>query len=254
MKIRWFGTASVAIETESSKVLIDPFVPLPGSTVKTCLEDYMGYDEILLTHGHIDHILSIPDILEERNKHVRCTLTPAVTLLDKGVSKDQITAISPGDEFDIGDIHVTVFKGKHIRFDAKLIAETVADKRILKFKDNLLMIRKENSICIENGETVHYLIESEGKKIFLLGSLALDEDTSSPEGMDLAVLPYQGNSHIIDLALKAAYILKPKKIFLDHFDDTFPPISNSINTAQFTEETEGLCEAIIPIHKQIYTV
>nr|AGS53562.1 hypothetical protein [uncultured bacterium contig00062] len=71
------------------------------------------------------------------------------------------------------------------------------------------------------------------KHILLLGSLNLDDNTEYPEGPDLLILPFQGRSDIIEYAMTIIDKLRPKNVFLDHFDDTFPPISSSVNPQGF---------------------
>jgi hypothetical protein len=66
-----------------------------------------------------------------------------------------------------------------------------------------------------------------------MGSLNLDEDIEYPKSVDLFILPLQGRSGIGKYAIKFVERLKPKKILLDHFDDTFPPISSTVNTGRF---------------------
>jgi hypothetical protein len=66
-----------------------------------------------------------------------------------------------------------------------------------------------------------------------MGSLNLDDDTAYPIGVDLLILPLQGRSGISKYAMSFVEQLQPKKILLDHFDDTFPPISSAVNTKPF---------------------
>jgi L-ascorbate metabolism protein UlaG (beta-lactamase superfamily) len=94
-------------------------------------------------------------------------------------------------------------------------------------------MQKENRICVEAGETVVYDISTANKRILLLGSLNLDDNTEYPEGADLLILPFQGRSDISKYAAPFIDRLRPKKVLLDHFDDTFPPISSNVKTGPF---------------------
>ena len=233
MNIKWFGTASIAVEAENEKLLFDPFIPLAGSEHRVFEKDYSGYDRIFLTHGHIDHLSSIPEILKYTDAKVYCTKTPYHTLLKKGVRGENLVEINPGDSFGSNDFRITVYKGRHIRFDAKLVFSTVFSSRMVQHLRNIPYISKENRICRENEETVCYEIEAYGKSIFLMGSLGLDESTVYPESMDLLILPYQGSSKLPGKALAVTEKLRPHMILLDHYDDTFPPISGHIDTRDF---------------------
>ena len=99
--------------------------------------------------------------------------------------------------------------------------------------NNLQRIRKAGRGFDEAGETVVYDITVSGMKILLMGSLNLDENTKYPVGADLLILPFQGRSDINDYALGFIERLRPNKVMLSHFDDSFPPISSAVNTNKF---------------------
>lgn len=56
MKITWFGTASILLESEGEKLLFDPFVQLAGGSNPNSLEDFPADTDICITHGHVDHL------------------------------------------------------------------------------------------------------------------------------------------------------------------------------------------------------
>ena len=86
MEIKWHGTASIEMKNQTGRILFDPFVPLKGSDEPANIEDYDGIDDIFITHGHLDHIVSLPMIFQ-RNPNIRiyCTQTPYRTLVKKGI-------------------------------------------------------------------------------------------------------------------------------------------------------------------------
>ncbi|MDY3918216.1 MAG: MBL fold metallo-hydrolase [Candidatus Limivivens sp.] len=230
MKITWYGTASLSIETALSKILIDPFLTPRGSENRTSLQDFAGYDTILLTHGHLDHIQSIPKILEGNEAVVFCTATPAETLERKGVPGERIMEIQPGIQLAFRDIRVTVLKGKHIQYDRKLVEKTFLSWRMLRYAYRIPSMFFQNRAFRENGETVTYLLEAAGKSVLILGSMGLDEEEEYPEKVDILVLPFQG---MLDPSLPAAAVIdriRPGMVMLDHFDDAFPPFSKTVDT------------------------
>lgn len=230
MKITWFGTASLLIENEENRILLDPFLPLKGAENHPSLLDYQKEDSILITHGHIDHLGSIPKILLHADATVYCSAVPAAALEKKKVDGDQIVIIRPGDILLFGNIKTSVLPGKHIRFDSRLIRHTLCNPRILRYFPNFLSLLFHHHTYAEGNETLTYLIEANGKRILVLGSLALHETTEYPKYVDMLILPYQGSSDLVSAALSIIARIEPRTVLLDHFDDAFPPISRHIDT------------------------
>ncbi|MDO4489024.1 MAG: MBL fold metallo-hydrolase [Eubacteriales bacterium] len=237
MIVKWYGTASVSFETEQSRILFDPFVPIMGSKVRINKKDFSGYSDIFITHGHLDHILSIPKLIKggilSDNATIHCTKTPSNTLIKKGVREERIHGIKPGDRISSGEFEIEALKGKHIHFDKEIIRRTLLSPRILQYIYNVPGLFIENKICKENDETLAYVIKAEGRTILLLGSIGLREGVDYPAGVDLLVLPFQGATDLITPAMGVIEKIRPGSILLDHFDDTFPPISNSVCVNEF---------------------
>ena len=87
----------------------------------------------------------------------------------------------------------------------------------------------------ENGEILFYEVLCGGKRIQIMGSLNLADDVEYPTGADQLILPFQGRSDLAQYGLKIVQRLKPKEVLLDHYDDTFPPISADIDTTGFEQ-------------------
>lgn len=235
MKLQWYGTASISIDTNNEKILFDPFIPFKESNINIKLEDFLGYDKIFITHGHFDHIGSLELISKNQNLKIYCTQTPYNTLITKGISKEKLIKIKPGDIYTFGDennsIQIKVYQGKHIDYDKLVIGKILLTPRTYKYVKNALFINKENKRCPENNETVIYQICVEKKNIIIMGSLGLDKNTSYPINCDLLFLPYQGNKKLFEIAQNILNVLEPKQIVLTHYDDTFPPISKNVDTS-----------------------
>ena len=241
MKLKWLGTASILLEEDGRQLLFDPFIPINKKIFIPEMKELSSPEIILVTHGHLDHIVDIPAILKHSGGKtlVYCTAKPEETLISKGVDKKRIRRISPGDALDFGPFRVRVLKGKHIVFNKALIAKTFLNPRILLYSGFLKLMLKENKICAEAGETVVFDISiasqnsTVGKRVILMGSLNLDDNTEYPKGADLLIMPFQGRSDLGTYAMPFIARLEPRKILLDHFDDAFPPISSSVDTRPF---------------------
>ena len=221
MKIQWLGNAGFRIITDST-FIVDPFIQLP---INEHINDWsIEGDNILVTHGHIDHLYTLAT--KPHIGHVYCTKTPTRTLLQYGWRKD-IDVVDYGEELVFKDTVIKVYKGQHIHFDLKLILKTLNPIRVFKYRKNLSVLIKTFKFP-ENDETVLYEMSYHNQRIVIMGSLGLDNDY--PISPDVLIMPYQGNTHLVTIAENIINKVKPKMIILSHFNDAFPPISRHIDT------------------------
>ena len=229
LKLRWYGTAAIELECDEGKILFDPFVPLTGSDVNVKLEDYDGFADIIVTHGHFDHIASIPEIYR-RNPSVKihCTDAPRKALLRKGISEKNLIKITYGKAFSVNGFRIMPYHGKHAVLPKATVSRLF---RILSDKNsqNVPGILKELVVCKESDETVLYQIRADGKTITLMGSMNLREEIDYPIESDALILPYNGWEDNYPPAVRVIETLLPKKVYLDHYDNTFPPVTSEMD-------------------------
>lgn len=250
MIIRWHGTAAIEIESDDQRLLFDPFIPLPGSPVKTDIREYDGFDTVLVTHGHFDHIASLPEFASRNpDMQIYCTESPYSTLIKKGVPASVLHRIGFGENLSFGGITVRTIHGKHAVLP-KDSPETVLSIFFRKPLSNLPYIIRENRACRENDETVFYLIEAEGKRVAVMGSMNLRDDTAYPCGCDALILPYNGWADNYPPAVRVIERLKPHAVYLDHYDNTFPPVTGDLNLNPIKNRFPGLV-AELEIGKEI---
>ena len=233
MKITWFGTATMQLESNEDRVMFDPFIQMPGGEHPINKAIFAKLQNIFVTHGHVDHLSSIPELIATTDNVVYCGQVAATTLIKQGVSMKQIRTIHYGDIVSTGKINVRALKGKHVKFGPWLVFKTMVNPRMLKYSGNLVELAKLHKKYKEGDNTFVFEIRAEGLRMLLLGSLALDDKTEYPTDIDVLVLPYQGSSSLQKKAIKIIRRLRPKTVVLSHFDDAFPPISRSINTRKF---------------------
>ncbi len=159
MKLTWYGTASVSVETGRGRLLIDPFLPFRGSSTRVDAAAYAGFDHVLVTHGHFDHIMSLPALFRDGGTTIHCTTAPAATLARLGMPPQRISVFAPGDAFALEGMRVTVYQSRHVKFDGPILRRTLLSPRMLRFGYNLPRIARGFLRYPENGETVALHIE-----------------------------------------------------------------------------------------------
>ncbi len=244
MKLTWYGTAALLLESGGTAIAFDPFLGIaPGTDAPAQDNPFARAADVFVTHGHFDHILQIPALCP--NAMVHATAAPCRTLRRRGLEK--IHTIAPGQTVSCGPFAVRAFQGRHCRFDAPLIWKTATSARVRKNARHMLHLLRLHRAYPENGEILFYEICAEGRRIQIMGSLGLDPAERYPTGADALILPYQGRSNLSGDALPIVEALMPKRVELDHYDDSFPPMSARIDTSAFEAQlrTRGIpCRAL----------
>lgn len=236
MKITWLGTASIRIEAEGERILFDPFVQLVGGENPNCIDDFLVDDTICITHGHLDHLMEVPEFLDEDGAGeatVFCGSVAADTLSKLVSDTSNVVCIKPGDCFCVGKVRIRVWEGKHAKPGFWTGVRKLFSMRLVKYFRNALALGYLNPKFPEKGQTYLYELQAEGKTVLVMGSLGLKEKTDYPADADLLILPYQGSAQIEQDAMEIVRRLRPKRIMLDHFDDAFPPVSDRVDTRGF---------------------
>lgn len=246
MEIKWYGTASISIEDQGVKLLFDPFVRMnkrlrPAIT----LADYKGADAIFATHGHFDHIFSVPDIEKTESTPVYATKTPVETLKKEGVAPEKLHVIAPGDKINIGHFTVTAYQAKHVTFDAKYVLSVIPQSVILCPK--IFYQEYLNIKFPENNENLGYLIENGEKRVFIMGSFGTVPEETYPKNCDMFILPFGGCTKVPELTAPFISYMMPKSVLITHYDNSFPPATRRV-------DAEGLCARIHKDHPGIRVI
>jgi len=203
MKIKYLGHASLLIEANGKSIVVDPFIT-PNDLAKSIDFENLKADYIVVTHAHQDHVYDIEALAERTGALIISNAEIAGYYAAKGLRSH---GMNTGGKF---------------AFDFGIIRSTIAFHSS-SFADGTY-----------GGDPNGYIIESEGKKIYIAGDTALTyEMRLIPEivgELDLAVLPIGDNFTMgAKDAVLAAEFVKVTKVLGYHFD-TFPPIK--INKAE----------------------
>ncbi len=251
MNLTWYGNACVAAEAGGAKIVFDPFVSRNPSLPALNKQLLKGADAIFITHGHFDHAAD----LEKFARFEPPVYAPprlAQSLRERFDSREiNFREAEYGMTVEFNNLRVTPYRAKHIRFDAPLIASTLFSfikKASPQSAGALISLLKAHAVS-PMIECAAYRACDGQSSLLHFGSLALDRGEKYPKGTDVLSLPIQGHSKIADKAFEIIEELKPKSVFLHHFDDSFPPLSQTIETDELTSSyiaAAGLIKIIKP--------
>jgi L-ascorbate metabolism protein UlaG (beta-lactamase superfamily) len=126
ISIRWLGTAGHVVATESTTVLVDPFLSRPSlrnlaRPLESDPDAIFGWmpdrvDAILVGHSHYDHLLDTPVIAKRFGAKVYGSASTLAIARAAGVDADRLELVPPeGHSGKIGDIEVAFIPSLHGR-------------------------------------------------------------------------------------------------------------------------------------------
>ena len=190
LKLNWYSHACLLIETDDTKILVDPFItgnPLAPVKVKDLQANY-----IFVSHGHADHIGDTIEIAKNCNATVVANPEIVSWLQANGVENIHPLQIGGAAQFPWGKVKMT-----YATHSSSL---------------------PDGSYGGNPGGFIFYI---EDKKIYHACDTGLFRDMTlvGDEGIDLAYLPI-GDLYTmgIDDSIKAINFVEPKKVVPIHYD------------------------------------
>lgn len=244
LTLTWYGTASLLVQAGGETAAFDPFagIPISRRARRERLEEmkpvFSAASHVFLTHGHLDHICHVPCLYAGTGAKIYATALPCRTLTREGLPPEQLEQISPGWRGSAGPFTVEVWQGRHCKFDLPLILKTIFSPGPWRHFPHILWLGLLNRRHPEGGEIVFYQLSYGNLRVQVMGSLGLAPGVSYPTEADLLVLPFQGRSDLETYAMGILERLRPKAVALDHWDDSFPPLSSTVETAGFQRLVE----------------
>ena len=158
MKITWMGTASFSIESGGERLLFDPYLQMRGGENFVSFDDLLEFDTVFVTHCHFDHLMYVPELLEEGEATVFCTEQCCRTMERYTDQNDRMVCVRPGNEISLGGVRIEVLKGKHIDFQLSHLTDSLTPLRLMRYARNIPSLFWANHAFKEAGEIVAYRI------------------------------------------------------------------------------------------------
>ncbi len=221
MKITYLGHATLLIETNGKKLIVDPFISGNPLAKDKFVVENIEADYILVTHAHQDHVLDVQDIAEANPMARLISNFEIVTYFSKyGIDGHPMNHGGSWD-FDFG--RVTMVNAWH--------SSSFADGTY-------------------GGNPAGFVIESGGKAIYIAGDTGLTMDMKLIPifaKLDLAVLPIGDNFTMgPESAAVAADFVACNRVLGYHYD-TFDLIKIDHQKAKDTFAKAGKDLILLPI-------
>jgi len=219
-RVRWLGHACLLVESDRSKILIDPF--LTGNPAAAVKPDDVSADFILVSHGHGDHVGDTVAIAKRTGATVVANYEIAGWFEKQGLKKVHGQQHGGSHAFPFGRVKLT-----------------------LAFHGSAL---PDGSY---GGNPCGFLLYlNDGKKIYDAADTGLFGDMKliGEEDIDLAILPIGDNFTMgPDDALRAVKLLQPKKVLPIHYN-TWELIVQDANAwaARVSKETKSQTAVLKP--------
>jgi L-ascorbate metabolism protein UlaG (beta-lactamase superfamily) len=247
VRVTYLGTNGYLLETSESTILIDPYfsrialAPVASnSSIKPDIARINSgldrlpkrIDAILVTHGHFDHLLDVPEIARRTGASVIAAPTSCYLCQAVGLPATKTLPVRAGDSLHIGAANVHVFPAMHDRIFGVMPFPGVRAAVPLRPPR-----RPSDWVC---GEPLAFLIELAAKRIYVDAGgtvAALPPTTVGP--VDLAILGvYLPESR--KRVLPALRRLQPRYILPSHQDNFFRPLTDGFQFGPMTKFNEVL--------------
>ena len=117
MQITWFGHSAFRLDFAGKAVLIDPFFSGNPAFVSDKAAAIKGVTQIVLTHGHADHVGDTLDIAKQNGATVTTNYDLCMWLAAKGLEK--FNPMNTGGTTDLDGFSVTMVRADHSSGDIK---------------------------------------------------------------------------------------------------------------------------------------
>jgi L-ascorbate metabolism protein UlaG (beta-lactamase superfamily) len=115
MQITWYGHSAFRLDFDGKAVLIDPFFTGNPAFVSDKAAAIQGVSDIILTHGHSDHVGDALDIAKQTGAKVTANYDLCMFLAGKGLQK--FNPMNTGGTTDAGGFTITLVRADHSSSD-----------------------------------------------------------------------------------------------------------------------------------------
>jgi L-ascorbate metabolism protein UlaG (beta-lactamase superfamily) len=240
LRVTYLGTNGYRFALGNHALLVDPYFTRVGAsaflfplTVRPSvaeIEKAAGFlsdaEVILATHGHVDHLLDVPPIMQMTGARLLASPTAVALATAAGAPAARCVAVLPGDVRQIGPWKIRVLPATHDRVFP--IGVPFPGPR----KTGGPPRRASDWVC---GEPLAFLIEAGGKRIYIdSGGTPAQLPPNDVGPVDLAII---GVALPDARARFAALVrqLRPRFSLPSHQDNFFRPLAHGFSFGPLTD-------------------
>lgn len=225
VRVTYLGTNAYLLESRDSTLLVDPYFSrmrlwravfnLRATSQPDVIAQHLGnrrIDAILVTHGHFDHCLDVPEIMHRSGAKLVASRTSVQLVEACGVAPARCLPVAGGSALRVGGARVRVLAAQHdqifgwVPFDGP--------------PRRLPPRRAGDWVC---GEPIAFLIEMGGQRIYIDSGGQPGAPPTIREPINLAILGVAlPDSRARFPQMLAA--LRPRYVLPSHQDNFFRPL------------------------------
>lgn len=240
LQITYLGTNGFQLRSGNHVLVIDPYfsrIDFSGMTFGgpvlpdvNRIDAGMKYlsrraEAIVVTHGHVDHLLDVPVVMQRTGARMIGSRTAAQLVGRAGIPAARCEAVTAGGERRIGPWKIRALAASHDRLLGKIPFPGES-------RGSGAPRRAGDWVC---GEPLAYLIEIHGQRIYIdSGGTPASLPPANIGPVDLAILgvALPDSRERFSAALQR---LRPRFVFPSHQDDFFRPLDSGFHFGLLTD-------------------
>jgi L-ascorbate metabolism protein UlaG (beta-lactamase superfamily) len=232
VRVTWLGTAGYIVETDTTTLLIDPFLSRPSlsqllgklspdeEAIRSVLPSRV--DAVLCSHSHYDHLLDAPLIARWTGAKLFGTVTSCAFGRAAGLADEQLVTVPAGGlRTSVGglavrfvpSLHGRILFG-HVPLSGELRSPVELPARAWHYR---------------MGGVFGILLSTEGVSIYHNGSADLVDGELSGTRADVALIGLAGRGATRDYVKRLLRALEPSVVVPTHHDAFFAPLDHGVH-------------------------